>query len=325
MRVSSGSRLGYRTRVLASPLTRLPTYPLPRLYSAMPRLTKRSRAATDALLEILVAQIDQREGDQLPADTVPTGFGSLDRILAGGLRRKDLVVLAGDVGSGKSALALAIAVRAAIAQIPTMFFSGEMSADRVLERALALEGRTAIDDMRQGRLDEAARASVGAAAVRLRHSSLVVRPLLGNTFDEISAALDIVPRRQLLVVDSLQLTAPPRQAARLQERNALAVRALKSLAVERDIAVLVIAQLPHHRGDRPDPRPVLDDLGALGAIKQNADVILMIYREEMYRPGQGVEGATELIVAKNRNGPTGFVDLYFYPQWMRFVDMLDAD
>jgi replicative DNA helicase len=322
MRVSSGSRLGYRTRVPAYPRTRLPTYPLPRLYSAMPRLTKRSRAATDALLEILVAQIDQREGDQLPADTVPTGFGSLDRILAGGLRRKDLVVLAGDVGSGKSALALAIAVRAAIAQIPTMFFSGEMSADRVLERALALEGRTAIDDMRQGRLDEAARASVGAAAVRLRHSSLVVRPLLGNTFDEISAALDIVPRRQLLVVDSLQLTAPPRQAARLQERNALAVRALKSLAVERDIAVLVIAQLPHHRGD---PRPVLDDLGALGAIKQNADVILMIYREEMYRPGQGVEGATELIVAKNRNGPTGFVDLYFYPQWMRFVDMLDAD
>jgi replicative DNA helicase len=70
---------------------------------------------------------------------------------------------------------------------------------------------------------------------------------------------------------------------------------------------------------------VLDDLGAFGAIKQNADVILMIYREEMYRPGQGVEGATELIVAKNRNGTTGFVDLYFYPRWLRFVDMLDAD
>jgi replicative DNA helicase len=63
----------------------------------------------------------------------------------------------------------------------------------------------------------------------------------------------------------------------------------------------------------------------MGAIKQNADVILMIYREEMYRPGQGVEGATELILAKNRNGPTGFVDLYFYPRWLRFVDMLDSD
>ena len=291
----------------------------------MPRPTKRPRAGTESLLEMLVTQIDEREAIQPAPDTVPTGFGSLDRILAGGLRRKDLVVLSGDVGSGKSALALAIAVRAAAAQVPTMFFSGEMSADRVLERALALEGRAAVDDMRQGRLDEASRASVGAAAVRLRQSPMVVRSLLGSTFDEISTALDIVPRRKLLVVDSLQLTAPPRPAARLQERNALAVRALKSLAVDRDIAVLVVAQLPHHRPDRPDPRPVLDDLGAFGAIKQNADVILMIYREEMYRPGQGVEGATELIVAKNRNGPTGFVDLYFYPQWLRFVDMLDAD
>jgi replicative DNA helicase len=135
----------------------------------------------------------------------------------------------------------------------------------------------------------------------------------------------MVPRRQLLVVDSLQLTAPPRPAVRMQERVALAVRALKSLAVERDAAVLVLAQLPGHRAGRPDPRPVLDDLGGFGAVKQNADVVLLLYREEMYRPDQGVQGATELIVAKNRNGPTGFVDLYFYPQWLRFVDMLDAD
>jgi replicative DNA helicase len=218
-----------------------------------------------------------------------------------------------------------MAIRAAEAQVPTMFLSGEMSPERVFERALALEGRAAIDDMRQGRLDDASRASVGAAAIRLRHSPVVVRPLLGATFDEIRTALDIVPRRRLLVVDSLQLTAPPRLAARLQERVALAVRALKALAVERDVALLVIAQLPNHQANRPDPRPTLDDLGGLGAVKQNADVVLMLYREEMYRPGQGVEGATELIVAKNRNGPTGFVDLYFYPQWLRFVDMLDAD
>jgi replicative DNA helicase len=291
----------------------------------MPRTTKRPRLTTESQLEKLVARIDEREGETLPADTVPTGFASLDRVLAGGLRRKDLVVLSGDVGSGKSALGLGIAIRAAGAQIPTMFYSGEMSPDRVLERALALEGRAAIDDFRQGRLDEESRASVGAAAVRLRHSPLVVRPLLGAGFEEIRTGLDIVPRRQLVVIDSLQLTAPPRPAARLQERIALAVRALKALAVELDLAVLVIAQLPDHRANRPDPRPTLDDLGGFGAIKQNADVVLMIYREEMYRPGQGVEGATELIVAKNRNGPTGFVDLYFYPRWLRFVDMLDAD
>jgi replicative DNA helicase len=291
----------------------------------MPRPTKRSSRGSDSLLETLVAQIDQRSSQKVAADTVPTGFASLDRVLGGGLRRQDLVVLGGDVGSGKSALGLGIAIRAAGAQIPTMYCSGEMNPDRVLERALALEGRASIDDLRQGRVDDATRASVGAAAVRLRHNPLVVRPLLGTGFEEIRTAVDIVPRRQLLVVDSLELTAPPRDAARFQERIALAVRALKSLAVERDLVVLVIAQLPGHRSGRPDPRPILDDLGGYGAVKQNADVILMIYREEMYRPGQGVEGATELIVAKNRNGSTGFVDLYFYPQWLRFVDMLDAD
>jgi replicative DNA helicase len=264
-------------------------------------------------------------GGSSQSDTVPTGFASLDRLLGGGPRRKDLVVLGGDVGSGKSALALGIAIRAAAAGFPTMYFSGEMGPERIMERALALEAKVAIDELRQGRLDDAARAAVGAAAVRLRDAPLLIKPLLGADFDEVSDALDIVPRRQLLVVDSVQLTGPPRPATRLDERVVQTVRALKALAVSRDLAVLLIAQLPHLRTGRAGPRPTLDDLGAKGAIKQNADVILMVYREEMYRPGQGVEGATELILAKNRNGPNGFVDLYFYPRWLRFVDMLDAD
>jgi replicative DNA helicase len=147
--------------------------------------------------------------------------------------------------------------------------------------------------------------------------------LLGADFAEVREALEIIPRHALLVIDSLQLTPPPQAAARLNERIALAVRALKGLAVERDLAIVALAQLPRHRAGRSDPRPTLDDLGGLGAIKQNADVVLAIYREEMYRPGQGVEGATELIIAKNRNGPTGFVDLYFHPRWLRFEDLLD--
>jgi replicative DNA helicase len=206
-----------------------------------------------------------------------------------------------------------------------MYFSGEMSPERTMERALAMEAKVSVDELRQGRLDDVARAAVGAAAIRLRDAPLLVKPLLGKDFAEVSDALDIVPRRQLLVVDSVQLTGSPRPAARLEERVAQTVRALKAVAVSKDLVVLLIAQLPNLRAGRPDPRPTLDDLGAMGAIKQNADVILMVYREEMYRPGQGVEGATELILAKNRNGPTGFVDLYFYPRWLRFVDMLDAD
>lgn len=274
-------------------------------------------------VEALVARIDAMAPGAPAPDTVPSGFLSLDRVLGGGFRRQDIVILAGDVGSGKSALALGIAIRAARAGVPTLYLSGEMSPDRLRERALALEGKASVDDLRQGRLDPAARAAVGGAAHRLRDIPLLLRPLLGETFDEVREALDIAPPRTLLVVDSLQLAPSPRPAARLEERVALAMRALKAVAVDRDLTVLATAQLPRHRAARPDPRPTLDDLGGVGTIKQNADLVLAIYREEMYRSRQGVEGATELIVAKNRNGPTGFVDLFFYAQWLRFEDMLD--
>ena len=281
------------------------------------------RRREHASLEALVARIDATLPGSAAPDTVPSGFPSLDRMLGGGFRRQDLVVLGGDVGSGKSALALAVAIRAARAGMPTLFLSGEMSPERVLERALAMEGRAPIDDLRQGRLDPTARAAVGAAAVRLRDLPLLVRPLLGTGFEEVPGSLDQVPGRALLIVDTLQLTPPPRPSARLHERTAQVVRALKALAVERDLTVLAVAQLPRHRTEREDTRPRLDDFGALGTVKQSADLVLGIYREEMYRPGQGVEGATELIIAKNRNGPTGFVDLYFYPRILRFEDLLD--
>jgi replicative DNA helicase len=89
--------------------------------------------------------------------------------------------------------------------------------------------------------------------------------------------------------------------------------------------MFVTTHLPGTLRDRPDPRPRLSDFGALGAIEQHADVVLGIFREDMYQSGHGIEGATEMHVLKNRNGPIGYVDLYFYQQWMRFEDMLDPD
>ena len=274
-------------------------------------------------LERLVARIDATPAGSPDPESVPSGYPSLDRMLGGGLRRQDLIVLAGDVGSGKSALALGIAVRVARAGTPVLFISGEAEPDRILERALALEGRASVDDLRQGRLDPTARAAVGAAAVRLRDAPFALRPVLGRRFEELHEAVEMVPPRALVVVDSMALAPPPHPAARSEERMALVVRALKGLAIERDVALLATAPLPGLRRGRPDPRPILDDLGGLGTVKHVADVVLAIYREEMYRPGQGVEGATELIVAKNRTGPTGFVDLFFYARWLRFEDLLD--
>jgi replicative DNA helicase len=258
-------------------------------------------------------------------DTVPTGFDSLDRVLGGGLRRRDCTVIGGDVGSGKSALALAIGLRMATAGHTVVFVSGEMDEERLFERALAIEGRRTVDQLRRGQLPEDARASVGAAAVRLRDLPLVVYPIIGRSFDEVlEPAWGHEPA--VLFVDYLQLLPPPARTQDVAEEAAHALRALKATALAHRVVVVACAQLPTLDVRRPNPRPTLDDYGALGAVKQHADVVLSLFREEMYVPDAGaVAGAAELLIAKNRNGDTGFVDLYFHKQWMRFEDMLDPE
>jgi len=270
----------------------------------------------------LIRQVDAQVPGEPSPDTVPTGFASVDKLLGGGLRRRDLIVLGGDVGSGKSSFALAIALRVARTGMPVVFCSGEMDEDRLLERALALEGRVRIDDLRGGSLAEDRRAAIGAAALRIRDLPIAFLPMTGRLFDEVlEPAWEHHPA--LLVVDYLQVLPCPSIRPTRDEGAADALRSLKATALDRRIACLTVAQLPDHRAGRSDPRPTLDDYGTLGAVKQHADVVLSLYREEMYDPGAGVEGATELLIAKNRNGPTGFVDLYFYRQWLRFEDMMD--
>jgi replicative DNA helicase len=278
-------------------------------------------------LESLVQRVDaQRPGD-ITGDTVPSGFASLDKMLGGGLRRRDLIVLGGDIGAGKSALALGLALRVAQQELGVAFLSGEMDEERLMERALAIEGRVTVDELRVAKMSDQTRAGIGAAAVRLRGLPLSVLPLAAPDFETVAERLDPLRRLGLVVVDYLQLVPPPLGVARVtqDEDTALVLRRLKALALERQVALVVVAQLPRFEPQRQNPRPTLDDYGVLGTIKQHADVVLSIFREDMYNPGGGVEGATELIIAKNRNGPTGFVDLYFYRRWMRFEDMLDPD
>lgn len=275
-------------------------------------------------LESLVQRVDaQRPGD-VPPDTIPTGFSSLDKLLGGGFRRRDLVALGGDVGSGKSSLALGIALRVAQQELGVALLSGEMDEERLMERALAIEGRVSMDDLRSAQLNEQMRAGIGAAAVRLRGLPLTMLPLSGQDLETVVSRLERLDRLALVVMDYLQLVPPPAGIHGSQdEEMAVILRHLKTLALERQVVVLLVAQLPRYAPGRTNPRPHLDDFGHLGSVKQHADQILGLYREEMYHPGYGVEGATELLVAKNRNGPTGFVDLYFYRRWMRFEDMLD--
>ncbi|MDQ3697219.1 MAG: DnaB-like helicase C-terminal domain-containing protein [Gemmatimonadota bacterium] len=252
-------------------------------------------------------------------DTVPTGFPSVDKLLAGGLRRGDLVVLGGDVGCGKSALALAVAFRATALGNGVAFLCGEMGAERLLERALAIEGRVSIDDMRRGTLNDEARAALRVVALRLRGEQPQMTRLAGGMAsldDELRSLLDV----ELVVIDSL--AAIPLGVAPQDEELAAAIRQLKRLAVETQLAILVCAPLAVDVRARADHRPTIADFGALGAVRQHADVVLALYREEQYNPGFGTEGGTELILLKNRNGATSYADLYFYKHWLRFEDMV---
>ena len=271
----------------------------------------------------VVERVDDTIGGAPNPDTVATGFPGVDRMLGGGLRRRDLVVLGGDVGSGKSSLALAIALRVAARGERVAFLSGEMDEERLLERALAIEARVRMNDIRRGDVTDEARAALGAVAVRIRDRPLVLLTLAGG-FDAVQQRI-LEQHAALTVVDYLQVLPPPSGANGQEEQDAAAVRLLKESALAAETALLLAAQLPRHNPKRRDPRPNLDDFGALGAAKFHADVVLGIYREEMYQAYRGLEGATELVVAKNRHGATGFVDLYFYREWMRFEDMLDPD
>lgn len=273
-------------------------------------------------LSILLAKVDAVADGAAPHDTIASGYPSVDRVLGGGFRRGDLVVLGGDVGSGKSALALAMATRAVQAGYSVAFLSGEMTIERILERALAIEGRVTIDALRQGSLDDFTRANVGAAAIRLRSAMPRLDRLPSGGVAELPDLLDVRWGVELLVVDSLQSLA--HGARDTDEELASTVRMLKTMALDLNVAVLATSQLPA-LVSRPDRRPQLDDFGALGAVKHHADVVLALFREEMYEGARGIEGATELLVRKNRNGGTGYVDLYFYSRWMRFEDMLDPD
>ena len=250
------------------------------------------------------------------AETVQTGFPSLDNLLGGGARRGDLIILCGDVSVGKSSLALAIARRSADVGHRVIMLSGEMTLARLEERLAAIEERRSIDDLRRSVVD---------AMDHLPHppTPLVLDELPYNGMVGVSDYL--VPHLgiDLVIVDPLQYLAVGDRG--LDEELAAVARSLKELALRRQTTILAVSQLARAVRERMDARPVLEDLGGKGAVAQQADIVLGLFREELYAPSVHTEGAAELHVLKNRNGPRGFVDLFFYKQWLRFEDMVEPD
>lgn len=274
------------------------------------------------LLATVLQRLATDDARVLPApDLMTTGYPSLDRVLAGGLRRGELMVVGGDTCAGKTALALGIAIRAAVAGFPVLILSHESSVERLWERLVSAESGITHIAMRTGLLPRGGVESLQSAADVLRRLPIAVEPappapsLLAERLD----AGELPP---LVIVDGLAgFDQPPRPVA---EAHAQVLRLAKRTAVERDVAVLLTAPLTADRTLLPPPRPRLADFGTLGAAAAVADAVLGIYREALYDETPDVAGAFEVHVLKHRAAPNTFADLYIEPGAGRVEDLIES-
>ncbi|HWX41745.1 MAG TPA: replicative DNA helicase [Blastocatellia bacterium] len=269
-------------------------------------------------------QIEQMAGRPEMITGVPTGFTDFDR-LTSGLQRQDLVILAARPSMGKTALALNIAQYAAKNGSVIGIFSLEMSNEQLVSRLLCSEARVDAHRLRTGYLNREEWAKLADALRRVTEMQIYLDDTPGQGVLEMRAKsrrLKAEHGLDLLIVDYLQLmTGRGRIESRQQEVSQIS-REMKGLAKELDIPVIALSQLsraPETRGG--DHKPQLSDLRESGAIEQDADLVCFIYREEVYNPTDENRGIAELIVGKQRNGPTGQLQLAFLKEFTRFDNM----
>ena len=253
---------------------------------------------------------------------VPAGFPSLAPLVHGGFRAGDLIVLGGDAGSGSSSLALSFALRASAMHTPALVLSSESTSARTFERALTAVARVPLDVLRRGVLDDTSRSAVSAAATHLREHAPVIMSLDGSGMAGVLRALEATPGTRLLVIDGLEALLT--DASSRDNALAYAVLACKRLAVSRDVVVLLTAHLPLLDHSRQDLRPRITDFGVRGSVATHADLVLGLFREEIYQRDSALRGAAELHLLKHRTGDLAYVDLYFEAPCLRFEDVVEA-
>ncbi|HZV62772.1 MAG TPA: replicative DNA helicase [Methylophilaceae bacterium] len=278
------------------------------------------------LLPQVADRIDQLFQRDNPSDVtgVPSGFADLDSMTSG-LQPGDLIIVAGRPSMGKTAFSLNMAENVALdTGLPVAVFSMEMAATQLAMRMIGSVGRLDQHRMRTGRLEDEDWVRLTTALGRLNDAPIFIDEGAGLTSFDLRARARRLHRQcgklGLIVVDYLQLMSAP--ANRQGENRATEIseisRSLKSLAKELDVPVIALSQLNRSVEQRPDKRPVMSDLRESGAIEQDADVILFIYRDEVYNPDTPDKGTAEIIIAKQRNGPVGRVRLTFLGEHTRF-------
>ena len=284
------------------------------------------------LLSGVVERIEELFNRDNPSEVtgVETGFADLDRMTAG-LQPGDMVVVAGRPSMGKTALAVNIGEHVALnMKLPVVIFSMEMGANQLALRLIGSVGRLQSQNLRTGRLQADDWNKLSAALGRLNEAPILIDETPALTAMEVrSRSRRIAKQYQgklgLIIVDYLQLM----QATAVGENRATEIseisRSLKALAKELKVPVMALSQLNRGLEQRPNKRPVMSDLRESGAIEQDADVILFIYRDEYYNPESLDKGLAEVIIAKQRNGPTGTIKLAFQGQFTRFDNYIEDD
>ena len=279
------------------------------------------------LLSEAVDRIDVLYRSPSPITGVATGFNDLDAMTSG-LQPADLVIIAARPSMGKTSLAMNMAENAAVGhKIPVAVFSMEMPGSQLAMRMMASLGRINAHRLRTGKLDDDDWPRLTSAVSLLNEAPIFIDDTAGLTAMELRARARRLKREHglgLVIVDYLQLM----QASDSDENRATEIsnitRALKGLAKELHVPVIAMSQLNRSVEQRQDKRPVMSDLRESGAIEQDADVILFIYRDEVYNKESPHKGTADIIVGKQRNGPIGEVRLTFLGEYTRFENYTSA-
>jgi len=290
-------------------------------------VTSGARSTVRSVGEVLheaieTIQANHRDGGEISG--LATGFDRLDELTLG-LQRSDLIILAARPAMGKTALAMSMATNIAMNSGKSVaVFSLEMSADQLAMRMLSSEAHVDLKSIRSGRLSMDDFRKLTAAMGQLSEAKLFIDDTPALSLPEIwgrARRLALDGKCDLVIVDYLQLMGTSARISSREQQISELSRGLKGLAKELQIPVIALSQLNRSLESRQDKRPILSDLRESGAIEQDADVILFVYRDEYYQPDTDDKGVAEVIIGKQRNGPTGTSRLAFVGRYTKFGNL----
>jgi replicative DNA helicase len=300
-----------------------------RIFKISEKRMRKSFVSMNTAVHSTMEMLESIHGKHSGITGIPAGFTELDNY-TGGFQKSDLIIVAGRPSQGKTALVLSIARNASVLHnIPIGFFSLEMSTQQLVMRLICAEARVDAHSVRTGRLPEDEWRKLSTSVGRLYKAKIFIddTPALGVLELRAKARrLKAEHNVGLIVLDYLQLMQGPRNIQSREQEISNISRSLKALAKELEVPVIALSQLNRAVEARSDKRPVLADLRESGAIEQDADVVIFVHRPEMFgidkdEDGDPTEGIAELILGKQRNGPTGKVKLAFVKQYARFENL----